>query len=180
MRMGSGAYEGPYSLPVALRGGRRHLEKVPDGFAITRIDLGTRVTAPGVDESAFREGAEAAKEGCPVSQALAAVGDDRPGRAHPDCGIPPCFAAGATAERTCPPPSGTQNSARGAVALRLELPADRRGDPGRGGRGRSRGEMSGPVTPVAMSFRPSRRPIRADAVGSGTRGAGAWCDEHRE
>jgi lipoyl-dependent peroxiredoxin len=50
-----------------------HLEKVEDGFAIKRIDLQTRVSAPGVSESDFREAAEAAKKGCPVSQALAAV-----------------------------------------------------------------------------------------------------------
>jgi lipoyl-dependent peroxiredoxin len=50
-----------------------HLDKVDDGFAIKRIELRTRVTAPGVDEAAFQEAAEAAKKGCPVSQALAAV-----------------------------------------------------------------------------------------------------------
>ena len=50
-----------------------HLEQVPDGFAIKRIVLSTRVKAPGLDESTFREAAEAAKKGCPVSQALAAV-----------------------------------------------------------------------------------------------------------
>jgi osmotically inducible protein OsmC len=50
-----------------------HLEKVESGFAIKRIDLKTRVSAPGVDEAAFQEAAEAAKKGCPISQALAAV-----------------------------------------------------------------------------------------------------------
>ena len=50
-----------------------HLDKVDDGFAIKRIDLRTRVTAPGVPESDFEQAAEAAKKGCPVSQALAAV-----------------------------------------------------------------------------------------------------------
>ena len=50
-----------------------HLDPVDGGFAIKRIDLHTRVTAPGADESAFQEAAEAAKKGCPVSQALAAV-----------------------------------------------------------------------------------------------------------
>jgi lipoyl-dependent peroxiredoxin len=50
-----------------------HLDPVEGGFAIKRIDLQTRVTAPGADESTFREAAEAAKKGCPVSQALAAV-----------------------------------------------------------------------------------------------------------
>ena len=50
-----------------------HLEKVEGGFAIKRIDLKTRVSAPGLDESDFQEAAEAAKKGCPISQALAAV-----------------------------------------------------------------------------------------------------------
>jgi osmotically inducible protein OsmC len=113
MRMGSGAYEGPYSFQsrfeegdgtnpeeliaaahagcfsMALSGelGKAghnaetvetdatvHLDKVDGGFAIKRIELRTRVKAPGVDEAAFNEAAEAAKKGCPVSQALAAVG----------------------------------------------------------------------------------------------------------
>src|ERR687893_1204418 len=50
-----------------------HIEKVDDGFAIKRIELRTRVSAPGLDESDFQQAAEAAKKGCPVSQALAAV-----------------------------------------------------------------------------------------------------------
>jgi osmotically inducible protein OsmC len=50
-----------------------HLDEVDDGFAIKRIDLQTRVSAPGVDDSTFQQAAEAAKKGCPVSLALAAV-----------------------------------------------------------------------------------------------------------
>jgi lipoyl-dependent peroxiredoxin len=50
-----------------------HIDKVDDGFAIKRIQLSSRVTAPGLGESEFQEAAEAAKKGCPVSQALAAV-----------------------------------------------------------------------------------------------------------
>jgi lipoyl-dependent peroxiredoxin len=50
-----------------------HLDKVEGGFAIKRIELRSRVSAPGVDDAAFQEAAEAAKKGCPVSQALAAV-----------------------------------------------------------------------------------------------------------
>jgi lipoyl-dependent peroxiredoxin len=50
-----------------------HLDKVEDGFAIKRIDLRTRVTAPDVSDADFQQAAEAAKKGCPVSQALAAV-----------------------------------------------------------------------------------------------------------
>jgi osmotically inducible protein OsmC len=47
------------------------IDKVGDGFKITRIDLSTRADVPGMDAAAFQEQANAAKEGCPVSQALA-------------------------------------------------------------------------------------------------------------
>jgi osmotically inducible protein OsmC len=112
MRMGSGAYEGPYSFQsrfeegdgtnpeeliaaahagcfsMALSGelGKAghdvdtvetdatvHIDEVDDGFAIKRIDLRTQASVPGIDDSEFQEIAEAAKKGCPVSQALAAV-----------------------------------------------------------------------------------------------------------
>jgi osmotically inducible protein OsmC len=47
------------------------LEKVGEGFAITRIDLETEAEVPGIDEASFQQQAEAAKKGCPVSKALA-------------------------------------------------------------------------------------------------------------
>jgi lipoyl-dependent peroxiredoxin len=50
-----------------------HLERVEGGFGITRIDLMTRGNVPGIDEAEFIKHAEAAKAGCPVSKALAAV-----------------------------------------------------------------------------------------------------------
>lgn len=43
------------------------------GTGITKIALRVRGRVPGLDEDRFRQLAEAAKEGCPVSQALAAV-----------------------------------------------------------------------------------------------------------
>jgi osmotically inducible protein OsmC len=46
------------------------VEKVGAGFKITTMRLTTRATAPGVDAAKFQEIATAAKEGCPVSQAL--------------------------------------------------------------------------------------------------------------
>jgi osmotically inducible protein OsmC len=49
------------------------IDKVGDGFKITRIVLNTRARVPGIDEEEFQKHAEAAKEGCPVSQALGAV-----------------------------------------------------------------------------------------------------------
>jgi osmotically inducible protein OsmC len=50
-----------------------YIEKVEDDFRITTIELETEGKVPGIDEETFQETAEAAKEGCPVSQALAGV-----------------------------------------------------------------------------------------------------------
>ena len=47
------------------------IEKVEDGFKITRIDLATTADVPGIDAEEFQKQANAAKKGCPVSQALA-------------------------------------------------------------------------------------------------------------
>lgn len=49
------------------------IEKVGEGFTITRIRLETEGEVPGMDEATFREHAEGAKKNCPVSRALAAV-----------------------------------------------------------------------------------------------------------
>jgi lipoyl-dependent peroxiredoxin len=43
------------------------------GFRISRIDLVTNADVPNIEEDAFQQAAQAAKEGCPVSKALAAV-----------------------------------------------------------------------------------------------------------
>ena len=43
------------------------------GFAITKIELSLVGRVPGMDEAAFKEAAEGAKAGCPVSKALASV-----------------------------------------------------------------------------------------------------------
>ena len=50
-----------------------HIEKVGEGFGITKIDLDTEAVVPGLDDAAFQQHADAAKKGCPVSKALAAV-----------------------------------------------------------------------------------------------------------
>lgn len=49
------------------------LLKDGEGFAIKRIDLVTVGRVPGIDDDAFQETAQAAKAGCPISKALAAV-----------------------------------------------------------------------------------------------------------
>jgi len=49
------------------------LDKVGDGFKITRILLTCSAAVPGIDEKTFLETAAKAKIGCPISQALAAT-----------------------------------------------------------------------------------------------------------
>jgi osmotically inducible protein OsmC len=112
MRLGSGAFEGPYSFATRFEGApgtnpeellgaahagcfsmalsatlgkagfnptrvattaKVHLEKVGEGFSITKIELVTEAQIPGIDDATFQTNAEAAKKGCPVSKALAAT-----------------------------------------------------------------------------------------------------------
>lgn len=50
--------------------------RIVDGRpTIVKIELETTGDVPGVDDAAFQEVAAAAKEGCPVSRALAGVAD---------------------------------------------------------------------------------------------------------
>jgi osmotically inducible protein OsmC len=46
---------------------------VPGGFAISKIDLATEGSVPGIDAAAFERTAAEAKENCPVSKALKAI-----------------------------------------------------------------------------------------------------------
>jgi lipoyl-dependent peroxiredoxin len=50
---------------------RVHLEPVGGGFEIIRIELVTEAEVPGINEAEFLKQAEAAKNNCPVSKALA-------------------------------------------------------------------------------------------------------------
>ena len=47
------------------------LEKIGDGFSITRIELDTSAEVPGIDDATFQKLAADAKQNCPVSKALA-------------------------------------------------------------------------------------------------------------
>ncbi len=80
------AHAGCFSMALSLALGRAgyepesidteatvQIDKVGDGFGITRILLQTRAKVPGISEDEFQEQAEAAKDGCPVSQALGGV-----------------------------------------------------------------------------------------------------------
>jgi len=57
---------------VATRAAVR-MDKVEGGFKIVRLDLTTEAEVPGIDEATFLTHAQAAKAGCPVSQALGSV-----------------------------------------------------------------------------------------------------------
>ncbi len=45
-------------------------DKIDAGFRMTKIKLEIEGEVDGIDEAAFREAAEGAKENCPVSKAL--------------------------------------------------------------------------------------------------------------
>ena len=49
------------------------IDKVPEGFKITKIKLWCEASVPGADQKKFQEIANATKTGCPVSGALSAV-----------------------------------------------------------------------------------------------------------
>lgn len=79
-----GALAGCYSMALSAELGKAGLspkrvqteaevkiEKVGEGFTITRITLHTQAEVPGAEEKRFLEIAEATKKGCPVSRALA-------------------------------------------------------------------------------------------------------------
>jgi osmotically inducible protein OsmC len=50
-----------------------HVDPVEGGFEITRSELTTYAVVPDIDDDEFQELANNAKEGCPVSKALAGV-----------------------------------------------------------------------------------------------------------
>ena len=49
------------------------IEKLDEGWRITKIHLETSASIPGIDNDEFQEQAKSAKNGCPVSNALAGV-----------------------------------------------------------------------------------------------------------
>ena len=67
--LGKAGYE-PESVETTAK---VHIDKVGDGFKITRVELDSKARVPGIEQGEFEQQAQAAKEGCPVSQALAGV-----------------------------------------------------------------------------------------------------------
>ena len=48
-----------------------HLDREGDGFKISKIELTTKASIPGIDAAKFESIAQETKKGCPVSKALA-------------------------------------------------------------------------------------------------------------
>lgn len=46
------------------------IEKVGDGFKVTKMRLEVRASVPKIDAAAFRKVAEATKDACPISQVM--------------------------------------------------------------------------------------------------------------
>jgi osmotically inducible protein OsmC len=73
MALSAGLGRAGFSPQSVQTSARAHLEKVGEGFQITRIELSTEAVVPEIDEATFLEHARGAKANCPVSQALAGV-----------------------------------------------------------------------------------------------------------
>ncbi len=73
MALSAGLGKAGHEVTRVATSAKAHLEKVGEGFQITRIHLTTEAEVPGIDDAAFQEQAEGAKANCPVSQALAGV-----------------------------------------------------------------------------------------------------------
>lgn len=73
MAFSSGLSKAGFTATRISTTAKAHLEKVGEGFKITTVELSTEALVPGIDQQKFQEVAEAAKKGCPVSQALTGV-----------------------------------------------------------------------------------------------------------
>jgi lipoyl-dependent peroxiredoxin len=60
--------------PTSIRTNAKvHLSMAEGGPTISKIDLDVEGTVPGIDQAAFQQQAETAKNNCPVSRALGGV-----------------------------------------------------------------------------------------------------------
>lgn len=73
MALSAGLGKSGYEAKRVETSAKVHLEKVGEGFEITRIELTTEAEVPGLDEATFQQHANGAKENCPVSKVLAAA-----------------------------------------------------------------------------------------------------------
>jgi osmotically inducible protein OsmC len=73
MALSAGLGRAGYTATRIATSAKVHLEKGEGGFGVTRIDLTTDATVPGIDQATFQQNVEATKVGCPISKALEAV-----------------------------------------------------------------------------------------------------------
>ena len=73
MALSAGLGNSGYNATRVATSARATLEKVGEGFQITRMELTTEAEVPGLDEETFQQQATGAKENCPVSKALGGV-----------------------------------------------------------------------------------------------------------
>ncbi len=73
MALSAGLGKAGHSARRVATSARAHLEKVGEGFQITRIELDCEAEVPGIDDATFQQHAAGAKANCPVSKALAGV-----------------------------------------------------------------------------------------------------------
>ena len=71
LMLGQDGHE-PEAIRTTAKTTMRQVEGAP---TITRIELETEGTVPGIDQQQFEQYAQQAKEGCVVSRALAGVGE---------------------------------------------------------------------------------------------------------
>lgn len=71
MALAAGLEKDGYDPKQIRTDARVQIDKVGEGFKITRIALKTEARVAGIDEKTFQRYAEATKKNCPVSQALA-------------------------------------------------------------------------------------------------------------
>jgi osmotically inducible protein OsmC len=73
MALSAGLGAAGYKPDSIRTNARVHFGQVEGGFAITRIELTTEASIPGIETAAFQDQAQTAKKNCPVSKALAGV-----------------------------------------------------------------------------------------------------------
>jgi len=70
MALASGLEKNGTAATTIATTARCTIEKVGDGFSITKMQLNVDATVANIDDATFQRIAAAAKDGCPVSRAL--------------------------------------------------------------------------------------------------------------
>lgn len=64
---------GGYKVNFVRAEDKVHIDKVGDGFSITKIEVNCEASIDNIDDPTFQKFADDAKKGCPVSKALTGV-----------------------------------------------------------------------------------------------------------